>query len=393
MKVVLFFKKMNIGGAERSTVRLLNTLSEAGMDVTLFLWTKGGALEKELFSDIKIRYLFHDTGVLKTWDRTVKGLFKLKPQFLFDAIVQYIKGNVRRFFFRFHKVHYDLAITGYHGYDPYFLKRYTKYNVHFQMIRSENAIVINGVPRTCINKYKKNLDIIDAYICVSKQVRNTMLEYCDIPPERVFTIYNIISLDKEKIMEASKPVEYSLCKKDEICIVTVCRLYDKVKGLLRMIHVCDVLRKKYQFKWFVVGDGSDREKMQSEIEKRGLQDTMILCGFRTNPIPYYIYADLVAVFSYVEGLCGVVNEAKLLQKPLIATRFTSIDEQIQHGINGYIVDNDEMAIVEGMEYLINNRDYLESLAINGLPAALRDNTFKIRQIVDYYNQFDKEKKA
>lgn len=392
MKIVLYFKKLNIGGAERSTVRLLNELSAKGHEVTLFVGTKGGALESELSSDIKIDYIFVNNGQLEDWDRTIKGLIKVPLNKLISSVWQLVLGNVRKLKHIVFPKKYDLAITGWHGYSPMELNCYTRYKVHFQMIRNENAVCVNDKAVQGVKKFAENLSVVDKYICVSDQIRKYMLQYCDMDSNRVCTMYNIINIPKSYFENQQCPDIYQKATAGETKVLTVCRLHEGAKGLYRMVNVCESLVKKgFAFKWFVVGDGPHKEQFEAYINSKGLQDVMILCGFQQNPFPYYKYSDLVAVLSYVEGLCGAVNEAKLMERPLIATRFSAIDEQITHGVNGHIVENNEEAIVEGMTLLLGDREYRESLTINGLPEKLINNSIKIQQLEDLYKEALREK--
>lgn len=388
MKIVLYFKKLNIGGAERSTIRLLNEFNEAGHDVTLFLKTKGGRLENELNPNIKKIWIYEDNGELTDWDRSISGLFKIPIINIIRAATQFLIGLIKITYFYITKPKFDLAITGWHGYDPKFLKFFTRYKCHFQMIRNENAIVINGKTRSNLFILKDNLKIVDKYICVSEYIRKLLIKHAEISPEKVCTIYNIINIPNLYISDViSKPTEYEMATEEELIITTICRLVDGAKALFRMVRVCRALLDKgHKFKWFVIGDGIDREKMQLAIHSYGLENVMILCGFKQDPIPFYKYADLIAVLSYVEGLCGVVNEAKLLKKPVIATRFSGIDEQITHGINGFIVENNEESIIEGMEKMLQNPNMLTDMSICGLPQQLLDNRFKIRQFEDLFKE-------
>lgn len=393
MKLVLYFKKLNIGGAERSTVRLLNGLAEKGHEVTLFLGTKGGALESELSPKVKLDYLYVNNGQLQDWDRSLKGLFSVRFMDLLSAAWQLLAGAFRKLSHRLFPRHYDLAITGWHGYSPMVLKRYTRYKAHLQMIRNENVICVNQKAVPGAKVFEENLSVVDKYICVSEQIRKYMIEFCKIPEDRVSTVYNIINIPQGYSESREKPEVYSRASEEEVKIVTVCRLHDGAKGLCRMVDVCEnLVSKGCRFKWFVVGDGPHKEMFEAYIKEKNVQDTMILCGFQKNPFPYYQHADLVAVLSYVEGLCGTVNEAKLMQRPLIATRFSAIDEQITHGVNGHIVENSEEAIVLGMELLIQDGKYRESLAINGLPALLTDNDLKLEQFELLYEEIVNEKR-
>lgn len=391
MKIVVFMKKLNIGGAERSIVRLLNEFVRHGHDVTLFVRTGGGALERELDRNVHIKTVYYDNGCLQNWNRKLTGLFRIGFFNFANAVSQYIKGNIKSVVYRFSKEKYDLAITGANSYDPHFLHKYTKYNVHLQMIRSANAFIHRGEVRPFINTYCKQLEILDGYICISEDLKSLMLQYTKVPEEKIFTIYNIIGISW--ITETSeKPDEYRVCLPQEIIIVTVCRLVDSVKGLFRMVEVCDELVKQgYLFRWFIVGDGLDKMALQKKIQERNLQGRMILCGFHQDIVPYYVYADLVAVLSYEEGLCGAINEAKILCKPLITTRFASVDEQIVNGRNGIIVENNTKAIIKGMTYLLEDKSRIRKLAVNDMPEKLLNNDYKIQQFENLYIKLLKRK--
>jgi glycosyltransferase involved in cell wall biosynthesis len=96
----------------------------------------------------------------------------------------------------------------------------------------------------------------------------------------------------------------------------------------------------------------------------------------------------VAVLSYYEGLCGVVNEAKVLKKPLIATEFSGIHEQIQHKINGVIVSNNFDAIYTELVSIIKDQILLDQISINGMPESINNDNYKIQQLEALFNNIN-----
>ena len=105
---------------------------------------------------------------------------------------------------------------------------------------------------------------------------------------------------------------------------------------------------------------------------------LILLGKKSNPYPFFLQVDLIAVLSYYEGLCGVVNEAKILEKPLIATEFSGINEQINNYVNGIIVQNNHEAIIKEMSSILSNRKFIDKMQLNGLPEEIQNDTLKIK---------------
>lgn len=391
MKVVIVYSKLNIGGAERSTVALANGFKEAGHDVTMFLKTCGGALEKELLPGIKIMHFYHDTGALKEWNRSISGLFTISPFNLFDAARQYICGQLRKIYYCISKPQFDLGITSFNGIPASVLNKYTRCKVRIKMIRSERPFVFKGVPAVNTKVFENELKgcELEAFVCVSKKLREVMLQYCNIPSDRVFAIYNLKKPLDDSVRQMGEPAEY-MGMDGIFKIVTVARLHEATKGLVRMVEVADALiKKEYHFKWFVVGDGIDRQMFEATIKNHQLEDTFVLCGFKAKPYNYYQYADLVAVLSYVEGFCGSVTEAKLMEKPIIVTNF-AVKEQIENGVNGLIVENNHEAIIAGLEKLLSDGEFRESLAVNGLSQEILDNGYKIKQFEELYNHFRKQ---
>lgn len=391
MKVVIYYGKLVIGGAERSTVELANGFLRAGHDVTMFVETKGGALDKELSPGVKMMYFFHDTGALQKWNRKWTGVFTMGFAAFINAAWQYISGCLRRYYYFITKPKFDLGIVSFNGWDASVLSRFTKSGVRVKIMRSERPIVYEGLPGKNIKVFEKEFDSgqLDCFVCVSKRLREVMLQYCDIPSDRVFAIYNLKKPLEDSALQMGIPDEYNGL--DGVAkIVTVARLHEATKGLVRMVEVAGALIKKgYQFKWFVVGDGPDRHMFEATIKEHHLEDTFVLCGFKAKPFNYYQYADLVAVLSYVEGFCGAVTEAKMLQRPIIVTNF-AVKEQIQDGVNGLIVENNHEAIIAGMEKLLSDEAFRESLAVNGLSQEILDNDYKIKQFEELYHQFRKE---
>lgn len=357
MKILYYYSQLNIGGAERSTVRLLNKMVECGHEVTLLLRWDAGTLEKELSSKIKCIYLKKSNG--RTLNKVVQ-------------IIETIKSYWREKNLK--KEKYDIVISGLFGYDPKLLFKRVCAKQYYQLLRND-VEKTGGYGKTEL--YMKQYGAkFDAYIGVSKYTTHSFCKAYPQYAEKATTIYNILPSIPEKINQLPKAMEGL---ENKFRILTVCRLADKAKGLFRMVRICKELYARFgdEFRWYIVGKGPDGEELERKIFEAGLNGIMVLCGETDDPYPYYQGADLVAVLSYYEGLCGVVNEAKMMKKPLIATRFSGIDEQICDGYNGYVVENDENAILEKMIEILSNRARLDAMKINGMPEELLDNERKI----------------
>ena len=203
---------------------------------------------------------------------------------------------------------------------------------------------------------------------------------------KCITAYNLLNSDAMRAQADGQPNPFEEYR-GVPCILTVCRLQEVSKGLLRMVEVHRrLLDAGLPHAWHVLGDGPDRALLEQAIHAGGLSETFKLHGAVANPFPYYMYADICAVLSRYEGLCGVVNEARVLERPVIATRFAGIEEQIENGVNGMIVEQDVEAICDGLTFLIRDAGLRARLAQGGYPRALLDDEAKVNALLELMSQ-------
>jgi len=233
---------------------------------------------------------------------------------------------------------------------------------------------------TLVRSLRHSIQLFDAYICVSETARRSLISAIPESERRAQVIYNILGAEEMRERAKADPPPF-LRSPVRVSILTVCRLRDHAKGLMRMVSVCQRLRNAgHAFIWYIIGDGQDREKLQAQIIMWKLQEVLVLLGELSNPFPAYLEADVIAMLSYYEGLSGMVNEARVMQKAVIATRVSGIDEQLINGENGLVVDNDEESIIKGMSLLLTDPALRKKLAQGGYPEYLLDDDLKIRKL-------------
>lgn len=367
MQTVLFhYSVFHRGGAEKSTLRMMKAFLKNGWRVKLVLNFKGGTMENELPPEIKVEYL---ANFPIQWYRNI----------VLRCLFRAIDRLTQPFRFRKYKTQtYDLACIGLQGLDPRFVCDVVNARKKLIFIRNDISLCANweGVVSN-IETYK---EAIDQIICVSgtvKQSVDTLIPSC---AHKAKVVYNIIDAAdmRAKLDGAMNPYQDT----EQLKVVSVCRMVDKAKGLFRMLRAYDRLYQRgIVFDWYFVGDGADLPKMKDMTKDKPYREHLHFEGEKKNPFPYYKYADLVAVLSYYEGLCGIVNEAKVSGAAVIATEFSGIHEQLTHGENGWIVENDEDAIVVGLERVLTDHALREHMKNTMYPDAILNDDDKIRQIL------------
>ena len=99
-----------------------------------------------------------------------------------------------------------------------------------------------------------------------------------------------------------------------------------------------ILKKVPEAKLNILGDGEDKEKLQSKIKEYNLQDRLILKGKVSNVEDYYKNSSLYVMTSRFEGLPMTLLEAKSYKMPIVSFDCpTGPSEIIRNNINGYLV--------------------------------------------------------
>lgn len=132
--------------------------------------------------------------------------------------------------------------------------------------------------------------------------------------------------------------EVKKCSLHSKQIVSVGRLTYQ-KGFDMLIDVAkDVLEKNKEYKWLILGDGEDKDRLQEKINKYNLQDRLILKGKVSNVEDYYKNSSLYVMTSRFEGLPMTLLEAKSYKMPIVSFDCpTGPSEIIRNNINGYLV--------------------------------------------------------
>ena len=117
---------------------------------------------------------------------------------------------------------------------------------------------------------------------------------------------------------------------------------------------------------WILGEGEDREKIENYIKKNALENSVKLYGYQENPYKYLREADIYVCASYIEGYSTAVTEALIIGKPIITTNCSGMNEILENGTYGLIVENNENALYNGIKEIILNsnlRKNYENLAI------------------------------
>lgn len=152
-------------------------------------------------------------------------------------------------------------------------------------------------------------------------------------------------------------------KKDsnKLTIVTLGRLTLQ-KGYDMCLEAARILKEnKIDYCWYILGEGPYREDMERFIQMYGLSDFVILLGVKANPYPYLKLGDIYVQASRREGFGLAIAEARLLNIPVVTTRFNTVFMQMIDGKNGLVTDMSGEAVAEAIMRLHNDKELYNSI--------------------------------
>ena len=105
---------------------------------------------------------------------------------------------------------------------------------------------------------------------------------------------------------------------------------------LEALHRFQLQHPEAKWKFVLVGEGADREKLKRQAADYGFADSIIFTGFRNNPLDYLAAFDAFILASKSEGLPRVVLESMLLKTVVIGSNVTGTAELIDSGRTGLL---------------------------------------------------------
>ncbi|MFC4320710.1 glycosyltransferase [Litchfieldia salsa] len=366
---------LSAGGGEKSLVNLLSQINFEYYNVDLFLFTHDGIFMGYLPKEVNVINLPEDYKLFSLpllysiKELFIKGKFNLiynRMKFALNnksnKIVsikeqeswKYISKSLDKL-----ERNYDVAIGFLEKTSTYFCVDKVNASKKIGWVHIDyDQLGMN--PNYDIKYFNKLSNIVT----VSEECANILRKKFPSQSKKIEVIYNIVS---PSVINKMANIEESLYDKHhkEINIISIGRLHYQ-KGFEVAIEACKKLRDKgFKIKWNIIGDGEEREKLIKLIKENDLQNHFKLLGLKANPYPYIKQADIYVQTSRFEGKSIAIDEAKILNKPIVVTNFSTAKDQINDGVDGLIVDMNSNSVAIGIEKLIKD-NYLRNNLVHNL---------------------------
>lgn len=312
IQILQFFSTLNNGGAENRMMDIYNCIDEDVVRFDFAVVHEG----KHFFDDFaekkgSKKYVFSDPrrGLLKNYKELVN-------------------------FFRENKDYYQAVHTHVSWYNGLVLLAAKRGGIKVRIAHSRDARRRRSLIDRVYTLIGKILLIIAATerLAISKEAAEYLYGKKTINKGKCKVIPN--SVDEKKYLvlsdECKRDIRQELiCPEHTKMLVTVANLRSP-KNHSFLIDIANELnKKKYKYMLYLIGDGPDREMIESKIIEYGLEDRVILLGVRSD-VPEILNAFDGMVFpSIAEGFGGVILEAQLCGVPVITSenvpQFTDMD--------------------------------------------------------------------
>ena len=337
--------RMDMGGTEIAQIAFMKKLLSEGHKVTLLLSQKRGPLMDRIPDGVRILTIPMKKSIFldRMMGRVIDGRPFAFPVKCICKIFKICIGKKRFTPFLISKTkvlpgNYDLAVE-FHGYGK-FPTAYTAVRVK----AAKKALLFHDASIHWLEYVVSYLDCYDKLYCVSDAVYDKLASMFPEKRSRMEVLHNFIDADeiRRKSEEKADISEFT----GEFKILTIARL-EYQKGIDIAISAAQILEERgIPFKWYVIGDGSERKRLGRMIRAKGLDNSFILLGIRQNPYPYLKACNLFALTSRFEGYPVTLIEARALCVPILASDMPCIREQISDGVNGILTPADPKIIAD-----------------------------------------------
>ena len=395
MKKVLFvIDSLHCAGAEKSLTTLLSLLDYSKYDVDLQLFGYGGALEELVPKEVNIlkpmEYIKFSS--LSTKNAVIKSLKNMNFKMLSSrlkfslAIRKNNYSNAQKARIYWQKVSnvieennkkYDIAISYAQGVPTFYVaekvcakKKLAWVNVSYKL-EDEDRIFQEHF----YDKYNK-------IVAVSDSAKNIFLETFPKYTDKLEIIYDINDADFIKKM-SDQGQSYN-DNYTGLRILTIGRLANQ-KGYDIALEACKILKEKgVEFKWYSLGIGPLKEEIEKYINENNLENNFKLLGVKSNPYPFIKDCDIYVQTSRFEGFGIAIAEARMLNKPVVTTRFDAVYNQMIDRKNGLVVDMNAESVVNGILELIQDKKITNEI-IEYLKKEKKGNTEELEKFYKLIN--------
>jgi glycosyltransferase involved in cell wall biosynthesis len=182
---------------------------------------------------------------------------------------------------------------------------------------------------------------------------------------------------------------------DETVLISVGRLAPEKNWDTLLRAFARVYSQHSDSRLVLIGDGPARGQLQSLTSELGIAEHVTFTGaLPFEEIPCHLKAADMFPFASVTETQGLVTmEAMAAGLPVVAVNASGTRDIVEHGKQGFLVENDADALAEGMERLLADPERRSRFSNSALKKARRFDINELgKQLVSVYEEAIEDKK-
>lgn len=372
-RILFVINTLGQAGAETALLSLLQTLArekgEARYEISLYVLTGQGEMASRLPADVRLlNKKYREESVLTAKGRKYLKKTVLKAMFTRATVVKLFPYLVKNTCAMLGKKRllpdkllwrvlsdggmvlpeeYDLAVSYLEGGAAYFVADHVKAakKAAFIHVDYEKAGYTRALDKDCYLAF-------DKIFTVSDEVREAFLKAYPELPDKTEVFHNI--LNKEEIVRRAEEGEGFTDGFTGMRLLSVGRLTAQKAFEVSVDAMKRLKDAGKNVRWYVLGEGDQRKKLQEQIDVLGLTEDFILYGAVNNPYPFMKQADIYVHASRFEGKSIAIQEAQILGKPMVVSDCSGNREQVCHGRDGLMCGLTPDSLAENIMLLLED---------------------------------------
>lgn len=372
-RILFVINTLGQAGAETALLSLLQTLArekgEARYEISLYVLTGQGEMVSRLPADVRLlNKKYREESVLTAKGRKYLKKTVLKAMFTRATVVKLFPYLVKNTCAMLGKKRilpdkllwrvlsdggmvlpeeYDLAVSYLEGGAAYFVADHVKAakKAAFIHVDYEKAGYTRALDKDCYLAF-------DKIFTVSDEVREAFLKAYPELPDKTEVFHNI--LNKEEIVRRAEEGEGFTDGFTGMRLLSVGRLTAQKAFEVSVDAMKRLKDAGKNVRWYVLGEGDQRKKLQEQVDALGLTEDFILYGAVNNPYPFMKQADIYVHASRFEGKSIAIQEAQILGKPMVVSDCSGNREQVCHGKDGLMCGLTPDSLAENIMLLLED---------------------------------------
>jgi glycosyltransferase involved in cell wall biosynthesis len=208
---------------------------------------------------------------------------------------------------------------------------------------------------------------LDGWIVNSAAIGRSLTKAIGVRQNKIFVVYNGLDVEAVRCGLGSSEAKVKLgLNADAPTISIIARLRPQKNHALFLEMAAEVVRRKPETKFLIVGDGELRSDLERQAKELSLDGKAIFLGNRTD-IPVVLAAtDVSMLTSHYEGMANAILESMAAGCVVVSTRYAGVEELISDGQNGVLVSlGDASGLANAAIRLLEDPELRERLARKG----------------------------